>query len=187
MDSNTIFTQFGKKLDEALNHFRDELVKLRTGRAHPDMLDSIKVVAYGTEMPLKQVGSIATPEAQLLQITPFDPSNLQAIAQAIREDQSLGLNPVDDGKVIRIQIPPLTEERRVEFTKILGTKVEDTMVSMRNARHEALKEAESAKKDKYLGEDDVNRLQKQIDEAMAKQKAEIDNLAKAKEQEIMTV
>ncbi len=187
MEPNTIFTQFNKKLNEAFEHFREELAKLRTGRAHPGMLDSIKVEAYGVDMPLKQVGSISTPDAQLLQITPFDPGNIQAIATAIRVDQSLGLNPTDDGKVIRIQIPPLTEERRIEFTKIVGGKVEDTMVRLRNARHEAMKEADAAKSDKQMGEDDVNRLHKQIDEAMSKQKTEIDSLAQAKEQEIMTV
>jgi ribosome recycling factor len=187
MDSNTIFVQFTKKLTGAAGQFKAELAKIRTGRAHTGMLDGVTVEAYGTPMPLIQLGSIATPEPQLLQITPFDPGNLQAIAAAIRDNQSLGLNPVDDGRVIRIQIPALTEEHRKDLVKIVGTKLEDSMVRMRNARHEALKEAEAAKKDKNLTEDDLNRLQKQIDEAMAKQKAEIDTLAKAKEQEMLTV
>ncbi len=187
MDSNTIFTQFKKQLTDTKSHFQEELKKLRTGRAHPGMLDGVVVEAYGTKMPLIQVGSISTPEPQLLQITPFDPNNLQAVAAAIRDNKSLGLNPADDGHVIRIQIPPLNEERRREFAKILGTKVEDSMVRMRNARHEGLKQAEQAKKDRKISENDYDRLEKQIDEAMAKQKSEIDGLAKTKEQEILTV
>ncbi len=187
MEANTIFTQFDRHLTEVLNHFQEELKKIRTGRAHSGMLDGVMVEAYGAQMPLVQVGGVSTPEPQLLQITPFDPSNLQAISSAIRDNQSLDLNPADDGRVIRIQIPPLNEERRHEFAKILGTKVEDSMVRMRNARHEALKEAEQAKKARAISENDYDRLEKQIDEAMAKQKTAIDDLAKAKEQEILTV
>ena len=187
MDSNTIFVQFKNKVTSGVSHFQAELAKLRTGRAHPGMLDGVMVEAYGTPMPLMQVGSIATPEPHLLQITPFDPNNVQAIASAIRDNKSLGLNPVDDGHVIRIQIPPLNEERRQEFVKILGTKVEECMVSMRGARHEVLKDAESAKKDRKIGEDDYSRLQKQIDEHMAREKDAVDKLAKTKEQEILTV
>ena len=187
METNTIFTQFTQKINTGISHFQEDLKKLRTGRAHPAMLDGVTVEAYGAQMPLLQLGSISTPEPQLLQITPFDPGNLQAIAAAIRDNQSLGLNPVDDGRVIRIQIPPLTEERRGEFVKILGVKAEDCMVRMRNARHEALKEAEAAKKDKKISENDYERLQKQIDELMAKEKEEVDKLAKTKETEILTV
>jgi ribosome recycling factor len=111
------------------------------------------VEAYGSQMPLIQVGSIAVPEPQLLQITPFDPANLQAIASAIRDNQSLGMNPSDDGRVVRVTIPPLNEERRREYVKVLSGKVEDAAVSMRNARHEALKETEQAKKASTITED----------------------------------
>ena len=187
MTPSQIIDQAKAKLQQAKEHFQDEMKKLRTGRAHPGMLDGIMVEAYGAQMPLIQVGSITVPEAQLLQITPFDPNNLQAISTAIRDNQSLGLNPMDDGRVVRIQIPPLTEERRKEFVKILGSKVEDCMVSMRNARHEALKDAEEAKKNKDVTEDDLNSIKKQLDELMAKEKTEVDNLAKSKEQEIITV
>lgn len=187
MNPNQIIDQAKTKFDQAFAHFQDEMQKIRTGRAHPGMLDGVMVEAYGTQMPLIQVGTVSTPEPQLLQITPFDPGNLQAISAAIRDNQSLGLNPADDGRVVRIPIPPLTEERRREYVKLLGSKVEDTMVSMRNARHEALKDAEEAKKTKDLTEDDLTSVKKQLDELMAKQKAEIDTQAKAKEQEILTV
>src|SRR5581483_12422035 len=105
------------KLEAASAHFTQETGKIRTGRAHPGMLDGITVEAYGQKMPLKAVGSIAVPEAQLIQITPFDPNNLQAISEAISNDQSLGLNPADDGRVVRIKIPPLTEETRQQMVK----------------------------------------------------------------------
>src|SRR3990167_3364234 len=160
METNTIFTQFTQKINTGISHFQEDLKKLRTGRAHPAMLDGVTVEAYGAQMPLLQLGSISTPEPQLLQITPFDPGNLQAIAAAIRDNQSLGLNPMDDGRVVRIQVPPLTEERRKDFVKVLGTKAEDCMIAMRNIRHEALKEAEQAKKDKTMGDDEYKRLEK---------------------------
>jgi ribosome recycling factor len=187
MDSNTIVIQLNKQLTEAVNVFNDDLKKLRSGRANASLLDGIMVEAYGAKMPLIQVGSISTPEPQLLQVNPFDPNNIEAIASAIRENQSLGLNPTDDGRVIRLPIPPLTTERRQQIVKILHDKLENAMIRMRNARHEALKEAEQAKKDKNISGDDYSHLQKQVDETMAKQKTELDNLAKTKEQEIMTL
>ncbi len=187
MSTDQILAQVKAKLQQALTHFQDELKKLRTGRAHPGMLDGIMVDAYGVQMPLNQVATVTAPEPQLLQISPFDPNNIGAITSAIRDNQALGLNPMDDGRVVRVPIPPLTEERRRDITKLVGTKVEDCMISMRNARHDALKDADIAKKDKAISEDDYTRLQKQIDEEMAKQKSEVEQIAKAKEQEILTV
>lgn len=178
---------YESKLKQAVAHFLEEIKKVRTGRAHPSMLDSVKVTAYGTEMPLNQVATVIAPEAQLLQITPFDPNNLQAIASAIRDNPSLGLNPMDDGRVVRVPIPPLTEERRREYTKVLGAKLEEAMVVMRNIRRDAMEAISTAKKDKQLGEDDAKRLEKQVDEAMAKAKADAEAASKAKETEIMTV
>jgi len=187
MTPSQIINQAQDKFNQAVEHFQDELKKLRTGRAHPSMLDGIVVECYGSQMPLVQVGSITVPEPQLLQISPFDPANLQPIATAIRDNHTLGLNPVDDGRVVRIQIPPLTEERRQSFAKILGTKVENTMVSMRNARHESLKQAEESKKDKQITEDDLNSVKKQLDNLVSKHKAQIDQLAQQKEQEILNI
>lgn len=187
MISDQVVTKVKSSFQQTLSYFQEELKKVRTGRAHPSMLDSIKVEAYGTEMPLIQVGSVSTPEPQLLQITPFDPGNLQAISAAIRNNQSLGMNPMDDGRVVRVPVPPLTEERRREYVKLLNQKVEEAMVALRNHRHDALKEIDRDKKDKNIGEDDAKRLEKQIDEAMNAIKIEIDKLSKAKETEIMTV
>ena len=187
MNPNQIVDEAKAKLAGAVEHLQNELKKLRTGRASASMLDGVMVEAYGTQMPLNQVATIATLEAQLLQITPFDPNNLQAIAAAIRNNQSLELNPTDDGRVVRVPIPPLTEERRRDLAKQIGEKVEDCMISMRNARHDALRAADNAKKEKSMSEDDVKRVEKQIDELMTQQKQAVDQLAKAKEKELLTV
>jgi ribosome recycling factor len=175
------------KIAAAVTHFQDELKKLRTGRAHPSMLDGVIVTAYGTPMPIIQVATVSAPEAQLLQITPFDPGNIQAISSAIRDNPSLGMNPSDDGRVVRVPIPPLNQERRQQIAKQLGEKVEECMVTIRGVRHDALKDIDQMKKDKAIGEDDAKRLEKQIDEIMAATKTEVDAAAKAKEQEILTV
>jgi len=180
-------TQYEEKMKQATAHFSEELKKVRTGRASASMLDGVMVTAYGTQMPLNQVANVTAPEAQLIQITPFDPNNIQAIAGAIRDNPTLGLNPSDDGRVVRVPIPPLTEERRREYVKSLGGKVEDCMVALRNVRHDAMDAIASAKKDKQVGEDDAKRLEKQIDEAMNRAKAEVDASARAKEAEIMTI
>jgi ribosome recycling factor len=175
------------KLNSALDHFKEELKKLRTGRAHPGMLDSVIVEAYGTQMPLNQVGNVTAPDATLIQITPFDPGNIQSISDAIRNNQSLGLNPMDDGHVVRVPIPPLTEERRRDISKQVGVKHEDCMITIRNIRHESLAAIDSAKKDKEIGEDEAKRLSDQVEELINKIKAEAESVSKEKEKEIMTV
>lgn len=175
------------KMQQALEFFEDELKKVRTGRAHPDMLDSVMVKAYGSMMPLKQVANITVPEPQLLQVSPFDPSQVQAIAAGIREANGLGFNPSDDGHVVRVPVPPLTEERRREMVKQLGDKVEECRIALRNVRQDALKEAKRKKDAKELSEDDVKRVEKGLDDDMKDFQAKIDEIFKAKEVEIMKV
>lgn len=187
MSPQQVVEQAKTKFENAIAHFHDELKKVRTGRASAGMLDGVMVTAYGVPTPLNQVANVTAPEAQLLQITPFDPTNMEAISSAIRDNPNLGMNPSDDGRIVRVPVPPLTEERRREIVKILGTKVEDCMISMRNIRHEAMSAIEQAKKDKDVGEDDAKRLSKQIDDVMNQSKSEVDLAAKAKEQEILTV
>lgn len=187
MNPNQVVDDAKKKFKGAVEHFHEELKKLRTGRAHPSMLDGVTIDAYGTQMPLNQAATVTTADAQLLQVTPFDPSNLQAIANAIRNNPSLGLNPTDDGRVVRVPIPPLTEERRRDLTKVVSQRQEDCMVSLRNVRHEAMDAIDKAKKDKAIGEDDAKRLEKQVDDTMSQAKVEAESSAKTKEQEILTV
>jgi len=187
MQPTQIIRQLETDLEGSFNHFLEELSRIRTGRANAAVLDKIVVKAYGVTMPLKQVANVTAPEAQLIQVTPFDSSNLQAIASAIRDDQSLGLNPVDDGIVIRLTVPPLTTERREEIVKQLGEIAENSLIAMRNFRHEILKEAESAQKAKSLTEDDYKTIQKQVDDLMVKYKNKVDLKVQSKEQEIMTV
>lgn len=175
------------KMTAAFDHFEEELKKVRTGRAHPSMLDGVMVEVYGTKMPLNQVANITAPEAQLLQITPFDPSNIQAIAAAIRGNQSLGFNPSDDGRLIRVPVPPLTEERRKLLVKQTGDKVEDTRIVLRTIRQDALKDAKRKKDAKELSEDDLKVIEKDIDKSMSEFQEKIDGAFKQKEKDILTI
>jgi ribosome recycling factor len=187
MDPNQAVKDADTKFSQAVQHFQEGLKSLRTGRASASLLDGVMVEAYGAPMPIIQVATVTAPEAQLLQVTPFDPNNLQAIATAIRNNQSLGLNPTDDGRVVRIPIPALTEERRRELAKQVGARQEDCMVSLRNIRHDALSAVDRAKKDKAIGEDDAKRLEKQVDDALNKAKTDAEAAAKTKEHEIMSL
>lgn len=175
------------KMSAALEHFEDELKKLRTGRAHPGMLDGVKVEAYGTTMPLNQVANVTAPEAQLLQVTPFDPGNIQRIAAAIREDQALGFNPSDDGRVIRVPVPALTEERRRQLVKQAGEKVEEARIVLRTIRQDGIKEAKRMKDAKELSEDNVKMVEKEFDRLMHESQVKIDEAFKVKEKEILTI
>lgn len=175
------------KFEMTIMHFAEELKKVRTGRAHPSQLDSVKVEIYGMLSPLNQVSNITAPEAQMLQITPFDPSSINAISAAIRNDQSLGFNPSDDGRVIRVPVPALTEERRKQLVKQASEKVEDTKIALRNIRQDALKDAKRKKENKELSEDDVKRIEKLIDGVTASMNIKADEIFKNKEKEILTI
>jgi len=187
LNDKEVIEQLTMDLELAKEHFASELKKLRTGRAHPNMVEDLTAEAYGTPMALKALATISTPEPQQILISPFDPTNIQAIVTAIRANETLGFNPVDDGRIIRIQIPPLTEERRMQIAKQLGQKQEEAFIGMRKARHESMDAVDKAKKDKVIGEDDATRLQKQIDDLVNKCKSDIEAAAKDKEAEIMKV
>ena len=172
-----------KKMDAVIDRFQDELKKVRTGRAHPDMLSGVKAEVYGQMMPLNQVANITIADATLLVLTPFDPANIQVISDAIRQDTSLGLNPADDGRVIRVPIPPLTEERRQEIVKVASGKVEEAKVALRNIRENARKTLKNAE----LPEDARKRGEKDLDDLTKKYSGKIDELFKTKSAEIMKV
>lgn len=187
MNDKEVISELRTKLADSHEHFLNELKKLRTGRAHPSMVDDVKAEVYESQMPLNQLATVTTPEPQLIQISPFDPTNIEAITSAIRNNQTLGLNPVDDGRVIRIQIPALTEERRLQIVKQLKEKQEQGHIGIRKARHDAIGVVDKAKKAKELGEDDASRMQKQIDDMVSTAKGEIDSASSSRESEIMTV
>ncbi len=172
------------KMNAVIERFKDEMKKVRTGRAHPDMLSSIKVEAYGQMMPLNQVANVTAADATMLVITPFDPANLQPIANAIRIDQTLGLNPADDGRIVRVPIPPLTEERRKEIVKNASEKVENAKVALRNIREDARKAVKAATD---LSEDVKKRAEKEIDDLTKEFTDKIDAEFKAKSEEIMKI
>jgi ribosome recycling factor len=138
-------------------------------------------------MPLNQVANITAPEPQLLQITAFDPSNVQAISAAIRADQSLGFNPSDDGRIVRVPVPPLTEERRRQLVKQTGEKGEEARIALRNIRQDALKDAKRKKDAKELSEDDVKLIEKEFDKLMSTYQEKIDAAFRAKEKDILTI
>jgi ribosome recycling factor len=178
---------YESKFSTIIAHFEEELKKIRTGRAHPSQLDGVKVEIYNTLLPLNQVANITASEGQMLLITPFDPSSISAICAAIRADQSLGFNPSDDGRIVRVPVPPLTEDRRKQLVKQTGEKVEEAKIAARNIRQEALKEAKRKKDAKELSEDDERRAEKMIDGVMANINAKIDEIFRNKEKEILTI
>ena len=173
-----------KKMEDVIQRFNDEMKKVRTGRAHPDMLSGVKVEVYGQFMPLNQAANITAADATLLVVTPFDPANIAAIESAIRADQALGLNPTDDGRVIRVPIPPLTEERRKEIVKNASTKVENAKVALRNIREDARKAIKNAAE---LSEDVKKRAEKDIDDLTKEFTDKIDTEFKNKTDEIMKI
>jgi ribosome recycling factor len=172
-----------KKMGEAVERFKGEMAKVRTGRAHPDMLAGLKVEVYGQHMPLSHVANVTAADATMLLITPYDPSNIANISAAIRADLALGLNPADDGRVVRVPIPPLTEERRKEIVKTASGKVEEVKVAIRNAREDARKDIKTLE----LPEDLRKRAEKEVDDATKEHNDKIDEMFKAKEAEILKI
>jgi ribosome recycling factor len=174
------------RMAKSVESSRGELATVRTGRASPHLLDRISIDYYGTPTPLKQLANVATTDARLLTITPYDKSSLAAIEKAIL-DSDVGLTPSNDGAVIRLQVPELTEERRREMVKVVHGVAEEGRVAVRNVRRDVMGDLRELKKEGEAGEDDERRaetaLQKQTDEAIA----EIDALLKGKEQEILEV
>lgn len=179
--------QAQSKFDDALEHLRSELAGVRSGRASAGLVDSIKIEVYGQSMPLKSIASISTPDAKTIQIQPWDQSNLAFIEKAISENQSLGLTPNNDGRIIRINLPPLSEETRAQLTKVVKEKAESTNVSMRNARHEVLNSAKDKEKSKELTQDQVVKIQKDLDKLIDEYQKKVQEIVTAKEQELMSV
>jgi ribosome recycling factor len=175
-----------QRMDGAIEALRREFAGVRTGKASPALLDSIRVEAYGSMVPLNQVGTVGAPEARMLTVQPWDKGLMKATEKALRESD-LGLNPSNDGQIIRIPIPPLTEERRKEYVKLLHKLTEEARVAVRNVRREANDEVKHRQKDEGLSEDDVRREQTDVQKLTDQYIARIEELMKHKEAEIMEV
>ena len=180
---NDIPKEATAKMEKAVAHSRNEMMRIRTGKATPNLLDTIKVDYYGNPTPLKQIASIAAPEARLLVVQPFDASSLANIEKAIMASD-LGFNPQNDGRVIRIPIPVLTTERREEIIKIIKRFAEDGKVSIRNIRRDANEQLKTAEKEKQISEDEMRRMQDLVQKETNKFTGEIDQLVKTREDDI---
>lgn len=173
-------------IDKAHDALKRELAKIRTGRANPDILDAVRADYYGTPTPLKQMASITVPEARMIVVKPFDKTTLPVIEKAIMTAQ-LGVNPSNDGEIIRIPMPPLTEERRKELQKVARAKGEDCKVSIRHARHDAKDMIDTLEKEGDVGKDDAERAKKTLEEIVKAGGNSTDELVAKKEKDIMTV
>lgn len=174
------------KMDKALEVAKEDFATIRTGRANPAMFNKISADYYGTMTPLNQMASIQIPEARMVIITPYDKGAMSIIEKAIMESD-LGVNPSNDGNVIRVPLPQLTEERRKEYIKLAKTKAEDSKISIRNIRRNAKETLEKMKKDGEVGEDEIKRAEKTLDESTKKHETQIDDLLKHKEAELLEV
>ncbi len=185
MIDETLF-EAEEKMDKAVEHSKEDLGAIRTGRATPGMFAKIAPDYYGAPTPVNQLASIAVPEARMAIIKPFDASSLNAIEKAIR-DSDLGVNPTNDGTVIRIVFPQLTQERRRDLIKVARSRGEDAKVAIRNVRRHAKETLERINKDGDAGEDDVRRAEKELDESTARYVHVVDELMRHKEAELLDI
>ena len=186
MSSEEIINSCNSKMKKAFEVFNNDLGSLRTGRANASMLDIIKVEVYGQKMSINQLATISTPEPRLLTVQVWDQNNVQLIDAAIQKS-NLGINPQIDGQLMRIPIPSLNEERRLELKKIMGGLAEKAKVSIRNIRREANDKLKKDLKDKKIGEDECKNSEKQIQNITDKQISELEKKLQEKEKEIMTI
>jgi len=188
MDDDTligaVFSDARDKMSKAAGHLSTEFSAIRTGRATPALVENLRVEYYGAETPLQQIAGFNVPEARLLVITPYDKTSLKAIEKAIQHSD-LGINPSNDGNVIRLAIPPLTEERRKEFVKIAKAKAEDARVTVRSVRRSARHDLDALEKDGDISSDELERAEKDLERVTSDSVAEIDRLLQHKEQELL--
>lgn len=184
--SQEVIEHLSEKMDSSVDALKRELVKIRTGRASLSLLDGITVDAYGSKMPLNQIGTLTIPESRMIAIQPWDPQMLAVIEKAILSSD-LGLTPSNDGKIIRLTIPQLTEERRRDLVKQVKKVAEEFKVAIRNVRREANDTLKNMKKDKDISEDDMFRLQEEAQKETDTYIKSIDEIAAGKEKEIMEV
>ena len=176
----------GAKMDKAVDVAKEEFAAIRTGRAHPGMFAKITADYYGTPTPIQQLAGFQIPEARVIIVAPYDMGAKPAIEKAIR-DSDLGVNPTDDGKILRIVLPELTEERRRDYIKVARAKAEEARVAVRNIRRHAKQTLDRAEKDGDVGQDDVKGAEKRLDGVTRKHTDAIDDLLERKEAELLEV
>jgi ribosome recycling factor len=174
------------KMKKTIDALRSHLGSIRTGRASPALVEHLHVEYYGTDMPLNQLANVSVPEARMLVIQPWDKGAIKAIEKSI-QNSDLGLNPNNDGQVIRLAIPALTEQRRKDLVKLVKKEVEEQKVSLRNVRRDGLSELKKLEQDKQIGEDEHKRAQAELEQLMSQYTKQLDQLGQAKEQEVLEV
>jgi ribosome recycling factor len=180
------YTQIRARMEKAVGDFRKALAATRTGRASVHMLDAVNVEYYGSQMPLNQIAQVHAPEPQLITIQPFDATSLAAIEKAIRTAE-LGLNPMNDGKIVRVPVPPLTEERRKDMAKHLHKVLEEHRTAVRNVRRDGNDAIKKALKDKKISEDEEKRAMDEIQKLTDDEIKKMEDMSKAKEKELMEI
>lgn len=175
-----------EKMAKAIEHVKAEFAAVRTGRANPAIVEGLQVEYFGTNTPLKQLAGFSVPDARLLVISPYDKGSLAAIEKAITSSD-LGMSPSNDGNVIRLSFPPLTEERRKEYVKVVKAKAEEGRVQVRNLRRQVRNELEALEKDASISSDELERVEKQLEKLVADQVSAIDELLTTKERELLEV
>jgi ribosome recycling factor len=186
MSADDILLETEERMEGAVAHLASELSGLRSGRASPALVDKLAVQAYGTSTPLGQLAQIGCPEPRMIMIKPYDPSVIKDIEKAILTSE-LGLNPSSDGKVVRLNLPPLSEERRKQLAKVVKDNGEKANISVRNVRRDANKSADAAKNDKVLTEDDLDRVKKDIQDLTKKYEGKIKDIVDKKTADLMEV
>ncbi|MXG88036.1 ribosome recycling factor [Nocardioides sp. YIM 123512] len=183
---DSILKEADSKMDKSVEATREEFAAIRAGRAHPSMFNKITVEYYGSMTPLQQLASFTAPEPRIILVQPFDQGSMGAVERAIR-DSDLGVNPSNDGRVLRCVFPELTEERRKEYIKVARTKAEDGRIAIRNLRRTAKQNLEKLEKDGEVGKDDVTGAEKRLDGTTKKHTDAIDEMLKHKEAELLEV
>lgn len=180
-----LIQQKKKDFDAAFDFAKNEAAGIRTGRANPSLVEDLSAEYMGSRLTIKELGGITTPEPRLIVIQPWDPGALASIEKAIR-DSAIGLNPVNDGTAIRLNIPPLTEERRKEFIKLLHQKVEEARIRVRQVREDVLKKVQAAVREKTARDDDLHRAKDELQKIIDELNKKFDELVKKKESELMS-
>jgi ribosome recycling factor len=184
MDPDEILLDCEERMEKASNLFHTQLQGLRTGRATAGLVDSVRVDAYGSPMPLKQIANISVPEPQQIVIRPYDQNLLGAIGKAI-QSSDVGLSPNSDGRVIRLNVPPLSTERRKQLVSRVKELAEEARVSIRNVRRDSNKHVDTAEKGKTISEDDRDRLKEEVQDLTKKYESKVNDMASAKEKDVM--